>query len=118
MTNHFVVDYKCPLSDKYVVDILSMVYESGRITASDLRKICNNYNTIRNTADRLVSLGLMVTYTEKGARVRIIYEPTQKGVIIGRMLSESRSVLYGDGPMDGNDRRIEGGTDIPLYVGM
>ena len=116
MTNHFVVDYKCPLSDKYVVDILSMVYESGRITASDLRKICNNYNTIRNAADRLVSLGLMVTYMEKGARIRIIYEPTKKGVIIGKMLSESRNVLYSDGSLEEIGRNM--GMDIPLNVGM
>lgn len=52
-------DYQSPLSMRYATDILSLVYEEGKIIATDLLRIAKNYKTVVKTAEKLEDLGLL-----------------------------------------------------------
>ena len=74
-----MTDYQSPLSSRYAVDILSLVYENEKIMATDMLRIAKNYKTVIKTADELVDLGLMTMHLEAGRRLMKIYELTPKG---------------------------------------
>ena len=95
------VDFKSPLSDKYVYDILTLICTNGRIKASDLKRICSNYDTVKKAAEMLVSIGLLFCYTDRGSRLRIIYEVTPKGQEIAELFVKSRCIYYGEEYIDG-----------------
>ncbi len=90
-----MTDYQSPLSSRYAVDILSLVYENEKIMATDMLRIAKNYKTVIKTADELVDLGLMTMHLEAGRRLMKIYELTPKGKAIGKRMFESREVFYG-----------------------
>ena len=85
------VDYKSALSERYVIDILSLINEKGQIMASDLIRICSNYRTMRAKVDMLVELGLVVQRVERGDRLRIIYEISEEGKEVAELISLSRA---------------------------
>ena len=64
-----MTDYQSPLSSRYAVDILSLVYENEKIMATDMLRIAKNYKTVIKTADELVDLGLMTMHLEAGRRL-------------------------------------------------
>ena len=90
-----MTDYQSPLSSRYAVDILSMVYENEKIMATDMLRIAKNYKTVIKTADQLVDLGLMTMHLEAGRRLMKIYELTPKGKAIGKRMVECRAIFYG-----------------------
>lgn len=90
-----ITDYQSPLSNRYAVDIVSMVYENEKIMATDMLRIAKNYKTVIKTADVLVETGLMEMHLEAGKRLMKIYELTPKGKAIGKRLFESREIFYG-----------------------
>lgn len=90
-----MTDYQSPLSSRYAVDILSMVYENEKIMATDMLRIAKNYKTVIKTADQLVDLGLMTMHLEAGRRLMKIYELTPKGKAIGKRMVECREIFYG-----------------------
>ena len=89
-------DYQSPLSMRYAADILAMVYENGKIMATDLLRIAKNYKTVSKTADALVDIGLMEMRLESGARLMKIYTLTPKGEGIGKRMLECRAILAGN----------------------
>ena len=89
-----MTDYQSPLSSRYAVDILSLVYESEKIMATDMLRIAKNYKTVIKTADELVELGLMTMHLEAGRRLMKIYELTPKGRAIGKRMFECREIFY------------------------
>lgn len=97
MTNPLAMmtDYQSPLSSRYAVDILSLVYENEKIMATDMLRIAKNYKTVIKTADELVDLGLMTMHLEAGRRLMKIYELTPKGKAIGKRMAECREIFYG-----------------------
>ena len=97
MTNPLAMmtDYQSPLSSRYAVDILSLVYENEKIMATDMLRIAKNYKTVIKTADELVNLGLMTMHLEAGRRLMKIYELTPKGKAIGKRMAECREIFYG-----------------------
>lgn len=99
-----ITDYQSPLSNRYAVDIISMVYENEKIMATDMLRIAKNYKTVIKTADILVETGLMEMHLEAGKRLMKIYELTPKGKAIGKRLFESREIFYGR--MDFEDSTI------------
>ena len=90
-----MTDYQSPLSSRYAVDILSLVYENEKIMATDMLRIAKNYKTVIKTADELVDLGLMTMHLEAGRRLMKIYELTPKGKAIGKRMAECREIFYG-----------------------
>lgn len=90
-----MTDYQSPLSSRYAVDILAMVYEEEKIMATDMLRIAKNYKTVIKTADELVELGLMTMHLEAGRRLMKIYELTPKGKAIGKRMAECRDIFYG-----------------------
>ena len=96
-----VTDYKSPLSDKYVYDILTLIWANDKIMASELKRVCSNYDTVKRAAEMLVNIGLLQCYTERGSRLRIIYEETPKGREIAELLMKTRTMLYGEVFLDG-----------------
>ncbi len=90
-----MTDYQSPLSNRYAVDILSLVYESEKIMATDMLRIAKNYKTVIKTADQLVDLGLMTMHLEAGRRLMKIYELTPKGKAIAKRMVECREIFYG-----------------------
>lgn len=88
-------DYQSPLSNRYAVDILSMIYENEKIMATDMLRIAKNYKTVIKTAECLVDEGLLEMHLEAGKRLMKIYQLTPKGKAIGKRLYESREILYG-----------------------
>lgn len=88
-------DYQSPLSSRYAVDIISMIYENEKIMATDMLRIAKNYKTVIKTADELVELGIMEMHLEAGRRLMKIYQLTPKGKAIGRRMFESREIFYG-----------------------
>lgn len=99
-----ITDYQSPLSNRYAVDIISMVYENEKIMATDMLRVAKNYKTVIKTADILVESGLMEMHLEAGKRLMKIYTLTPKGKAIGKRLFESREILYGR--MDFEDASI------------
>ena len=90
-----ITDYQSPLSSRYAVDILSMIYENEKIMATDMLRIAKNYKTVIKTADLLVEEGLPEMHLEAGKRLMKIYQLTPKGKAIGKRVYESREILYG-----------------------
>ena len=90
-----MTDYQSPLSSRYAVDILALVYESEKIMATDMLRIAKNYKTVIKTADQLVDMGLMTMHLEAGRRLMKIYELTPKGKAIGKRMAECRDIYYG-----------------------
>ena len=90
-----ITDYQSPLSSRYAVDILSMIYENEKIMATDMLRIAKNYKTVIKTADLLVEEGLLEMHLEAGKRLMKIYQLTPKGKAIGKRVYESREILYG-----------------------
>lgn len=91
-----MTDYQSPLSSRYAVDILALVYENEKIMATDMLRIAKNYKTVIKTADQLVDMGLMTMHLEAGRRLMKIYELTPKGKAIGKHMSECREIYYGN----------------------
>ena len=91
-----MTDYQSPLSSRYAVDILALVYENEKIMATDMLRIAKNYKTVIKTADQLVDMGLMTMHLEAGRRLMKIYELTPKGKAIGKRMSECREIYYGN----------------------
>ena len=80
----------CPLSERYVFDILTYTYEMGSIMATDLQSIASNYKTVSRTAANLVSIGLLdVTIVDDG-RLKKIYRLTPKGEKIAMHLMQAK----------------------------
>lgn len=90
-----MTDYQSPLSSRYAVDILALVYENEKIMATDMLRIAKNYKTVIKTADQLVDLGLMTMHLEAGRRLMKIYELTPKGKAVGKRMFECREIFYG-----------------------
>ena len=90
-----MTDYQSPLSSRYAVDILALVYENEKIMATDMLRIAKNYKTVIKTADQLVDMGLMTMHLEAGRRLMKIYELTPKGKSIGKRMAECRDIYYG-----------------------
>ena len=90
-----ITDYQSPLSSRYAVDIISLIYENDKIMATDMLRIAKNYKTVIKTADQLVELGLLEMHLEAGRRLMKIYELTPKGRAIGKRMFESREIFYG-----------------------
>ncbi len=88
-------DYQSPLSNRYAVDIISLIYENDKIMATDMLRIAKNYKTVIKTADLLVDMGVMEMNLEAGKRLMKIYRLTPKGKAIGKRLYESREIFYG-----------------------
>lgn len=88
-----ITDYQSPLSSRYAVDILSLIYQEEKIMATDMLRIAKNYKTVIKTADELVELGLMTMHLEAGRRLMKIYELTPMGKSIARRMYESREIL-------------------------
>lgn len=88
---YVAVDYKSALSERYVIDILSLIYEKGQIMASDLIRICSNYRTMRAKVDMLIDLGLVEQHVERGNRLRIIYTISEEGREVAELISLSRA---------------------------
>ncbi len=89
-----ITDYQSPLSNRYAVDVLSMIYEHEQIMATDMLRIAKNYKTVIKTADELVDLGLLEMHLEAGRRLMKIYQLTPKGKAIGKRMFECREILY------------------------
>lgn len=104
-----MTDYQSPLSSRYAVDILSLVYENEKIMATDMLRIAKNYKTVIKTADELVDLGLMTMHLEAGRRLMKIYELTPKGKAIGKRMAECREIFYGrqDFELQGSSEKSE-----------
>ena len=80
----------CPLSERYVFDILTFTFEMGSIMATDLQSIATNYRTVSRTASELVSIGLMdVTIVDDG-RLKKIYRLTPKGERVAMHLMQAK----------------------------
>lgn len=80
----------CPLSERYVFDILTYTYEKGRIKASDLQDIASSYRTAKKMADDLIELGLLVMNIEDEDRLRKIYSLTPKGEKVAMNLHKAK----------------------------
>ena len=80
----------CPLSERYVFDILTFTLEMDGIMATDLQNIASNYKTVSRTASNLVSIGLMdVTIIDDG-RLKKIYKLTPKGEKVAMHLMQAK----------------------------
>jgi len=90
-----ITDYQSPLSSRYAVDIISLIYENEKIMATDMLRIAKNYKTVIKTADELVELGLLEMHLEAGRRLMKIYTLTAKGKSIGKRMFECREIFYG-----------------------
>lgn len=90
-----ITDYQSPLSSRYAVDIISLIYENEKIMATDMLRIAKNYKTVIKTADELVELGLLEMHLEAGRRLMKIYTLTTKGKSIGKRMFECREIFYG-----------------------
>lgn len=90
-----VADYQSLLSKRYVVDILSLVYENKEIMATELLRIGTNYKTVKDAADELVENGLMESHVKSEQRLTKTYTLTPKGKILGKRAFESREILFG-----------------------
>ncbi len=97
---HMITDYQSPLSSRYAVDIITLIYENGRIMATDMLRIAKNYKTVIKTADMLVEDGILEMHLESGKRLMKIYELTPKGTAIGKRLFECREIFYDRIPCD------------------
>ncbi len=95
LATSMITDYQSPLSGRYAVDIISLIYENDRIMATDMLRIAKNYKTVIKTADQLVELGLLEMHLEAGRRLMKIYELTPKGRAIGKRMFECREIFYG-----------------------
>ncbi len=89
------IDYQSPLSNRYAADVLSLVYENGKIMATEMLRIARNYKTVTSTAEALVACGLMEVHVESGRRLMKIYTLTEKGLAVGKRMHECREILYG-----------------------
>lgn len=105
LVRDMITDYQSPLSSRYAVDIISLIYESDKIMATDMLRIAKNYKTVIKTADLLVELGLLEMHLEAGRRLMKIYELTPKGKAIGKRMFECREIFYGR--MDFEDGEVQ-----------
>ncbi len=101
MTLFVDVDFKTPLSEKYVCDVLVLAREQGGLKASDLMRVCTNYQVIKKTAQMMVSVGLLNCYTDRGSRLRVIYEVTPMGGKIADHFAIARDIFMGEQYVDG-----------------
>lgn len=103
-------DYQSPLSMRYATDILSLVYEKGKIMATDLLRIAKNYKTVVKTAEKLEDLGLLTEHLESHTRQMRVYELTTRGKSVAAHLVMARDALYGPGgiPSAANDTDEKG----------
>ena len=88
-------DYQSPLSMRYATDILSLVYEEGKIMATDLLRIAKNYKTVVKTAEKLEDLGLLTEHLESHTRQMRTYKLTTRGESVAEHLVMARDALYG-----------------------
>lgn len=88
-------DYQSPLSMRYATDILSLIYEEGKIMATDLLRIAKNYKTVVKTAEKLEDLGLLTEHLESHTRQMRVYELTSRGESVAEHLVMARDALYG-----------------------
>lgn len=88
-------DYQTPLSSRYAVDILAMVYENETIMATDMLRIAKNYKTVVKTAELLIDIGLLEMELVSGRRLMKVYRLTPKGKAIGRRMFECHEILQG-----------------------
>lgn len=95
-----ITDYQSPLSSRYAVDIITLIYENDKIMATDMLRIAKNYKTVIKTADMLVEDGILEMHLESGKRLMKIYELTPKGVAIGKRLYECREIFYDRMPIE------------------
>ncbi len=109
LTRHMITDYQSPLSGRYAVDIISLIYENDKIMATDMLRIAKNYKTVIKTADSLVELGILEMHLEAGRRLMKIYELTPKGKAIGKHMYECREIFYGR--MDFEDNSVTESKD-------
>lgn len=80
----------CPLSERYVFDILTYTYEKEKIKASDLQEIASSYRTAKKMADDLISIGLLEMNIEDEDRLRKIYTLTKKGKNVASHLYKAK----------------------------
>ena len=80
----------CPLSERYVFDVLTYTFEMGSIMATDLQGIATNYKTISKTASDLVSIGLMDVKVIDDGRLKKIYSLTPKGEKVAMHLMQAK----------------------------
>ena len=69
----------CLLSERYVFDILTYIYENGSIIATDLQDIATNYRSVRKVTDDLIDAGLVKMRIVDDGRIKKVFSLTPKG---------------------------------------
>ena len=69
----------CLLSERYVFDILTYIYDKGSIIATDLQDIATNYRSVKKATDDLIEAGLVKMQIVDEGRMKKIYTLTPKG---------------------------------------
>ena len=100
----------CPLSERYVFDILTYVYEKDSVMATDLQRIATNYKSLKKASEDLVSAGLMDMTVVDDGRLKKIFTLTPKGKKVAKHLMQAK-VEFDTEMIPSSDREPEDNMD-------
>ena len=83
----------CPLSERYVFDILTYIYEKESVKATDLQEIGTNYKSLKKTSAELVSIGLVDMEIVDDGKLKKVYTLTPKGKKVAKHLLQAKNEL-------------------------
>ena len=69
----------CLLSERYMFDILTYIYENGSIIATDLQDIATNYRSVKKATGDLIDAGLVMMQIVDDGRMKKMFTLTPKG---------------------------------------
>lgn len=94
-TESHSIEYHTMLSDKYVVDMLLFLLESGKVEENKLMDVVKNYYTAVDVATKLVDNNLVDSWMEKDSHTVKVYELTALGSEVARDLKHANDRLNG-----------------------
>jgi len=76
------------LRQPYAACLLLFIYENKEVIASQMKRVCKNYNTIISLAKHMKEKGLVEIVARRSPRVTHIYYLTPKGMEVAQKLRE------------------------------
>ena len=86
----------CLLSERYVFDILTYIYDKGCIIATDLQNIATNYRSVKKVTDDLIEKGLIKMQIIDEGRIKKSFSLTPKGERVAIHLVQAKYELEKD----------------------
>lgn len=87
------------LRKPYAACLLLFIYENKEVIASQMKRVCKNYNTVISLAKHMKDKGLVEIVARRSPRVTHIYYLTPKGREVAQKLREiEECISNGKGP--------------------